>query len=65
LDLEDGMSALISWLILVLIVVLIYWVISQFATPQITKVVGVVCFVFIVISLIFLLLPLAGIHIGR
>jgi hypothetical protein len=55
-------SGLISWLVVVLIVCLLYWVISQFAPPQITKVVLVVCVVIIVLALIFLFLPLAGVH---
>jgi hypothetical protein len=57
-------TALISWLVLVLIVCLLYWVLSQFAPPQIMKIVLVVCVVIIVLSLIFLFLPLAGIHAG-
>ena len=57
-------SALIYWLVVVLIVCLLYWVISMFAPPQITRVVLVVCVVIIVLSLIFLFLPLAGIHTG-
>lgn len=56
------MTALISWLILVLIVALLYWVISQFAPAQIMRVVMVVCVVVIVLALVFMLLPLAGIH---
>jgi hypothetical protein len=55
-------SALIYWLILVLIVVLIYWVISQFAPATIMKIVLIVCVVIIVLSLVFLFLPLAGVH---
>ena len=57
-------TALITWLVLVLIVCLLYWVISMFAPPQILKVVMVVCVVIIVLSLIFLFLPLAGVHMG-
>ena len=57
-------SALISWLVLVLIVCLLYWVLAQFAPPQIMKVVLVVCVVIVVLSLIFLFLPLAGVHLG-
>ena len=53
-------SALISWLILVLVVALLYWVISQFAPAQIMKIVMVVCVVVIILGLIFLLLPMAG-----
>jgi hypothetical protein len=56
--------ALIQWLVLVIVVCLLYWVISQFAPPQIMKVVMVVCVVIVVLSLIFLFLPLAGIHFG-
>ena len=59
------MSALISWLILVLIVSLIYWILSQFAPPQILKIALVVCIVVIVLGLVFLLMPLlhiAGLH---
>lgn len=55
-------SGLISWLIVVLIVCLLYWVISMFAPPQIMKIVMVVCVVIIVLSLIFLFLPLATVH---
>ncbi len=55
-------GALIQWLVLVVIVCLIYWVLSQFAPAQIMKIVLVVCVVIIVLGLIFLLLPLAGIH---
>jgi hypothetical protein len=55
-------SGLISWLVVVLIVCLLYWVISMFAPAQIMKIVMVVCVVIIVLSLIFLFLPLAGVH---
>jgi hypothetical protein len=55
-------SGLISWLVVVLIVCLLYWVISMFAPAQIMKIVLVVCVVIIVLSLIFLFLPLAGVH---
>jgi hypothetical protein len=55
-------SGLISWLVVVLIVALLYWVISQFAPAPIMKIVLVVCVVIIILSLIFLILPLAGIH---
>lgn len=55
-------SALISWLILVLVVCLIYWILAQFAPAEILKIVRVVCIVVIVLALIFLLLPLAGYH---
>lgn len=58
-------GALISWLVLVLIVALLYWVISMFAPPQIMKVVLVVCVVVIVLGLIFMLLPIAGYHLPR
>lgn len=57
-------GALIYWLILVIVVSLLYWVLSQFAPPQIMKIVLVVCVVVIVLSLIFLFLPLAG-HLPR
>lgn len=57
-------TALISWLVLVIIVCLLYWVLSQFAPAPILKVVLVVCVVVIVLALVFLLLPLAGIHMG-
>jgi hypothetical protein len=56
-------STLISWLILVIIVSLLYWVLSQFAPPQIMKIVLVVCVVVIVLGLIFLLMPLLHIAI--
>jgi hypothetical protein len=55
-------SALIYWLILVVIVSLLYWVLSQFAPAQIMKIVLVVCVVVIVLSLVWLFLPLA--HMG-
>jgi hypothetical protein len=55
-------SALISWLVLVIVVVLLYWVLAQFAPAQIMRIVLVVCVVIIVLSLIYLLLPLA--HLG-
>jgi hypothetical protein len=55
-------SALIYWLILVIIVCLLYWVLSQFAPATIMKIVLVVCVVVIVLSLVFLLLPLVGVH---
>jgi hypothetical protein len=57
-------TALISWLILVIIVCLLYWVLSQFAPAPILRVVLVVCVVIIVLALIFVLLPLAGLHVG-
>jgi hypothetical protein len=50
------MIVLIQWLVLVLVVCLLYWVVSQFAPPQIMKVVLVVCVVVVVLSLVFLLL---------
>jgi hypothetical protein len=56
--------ALIQWLVLVIIVCLLYWILSQFAPPQILKVVLIVCVVIIVLALVFLLLPLAGVHLG-
>jgi hypothetical protein len=55
-------TALIQWLVLVVIVCLLYWVLSQFAPVQIMRVVLVVCVVIIVLALVFLLLPLAGMH---
>jgi hypothetical protein len=55
-------SALISWLVLVIIVCLVYWVLSQFAPAQIMRIVLVVCVVVIVLALVFLLMPLAGLH---
>jgi hypothetical protein len=55
-------SALISWLVLVVVVCLLYWVLSQFAPPQIMRIVLVVCVVVIVLSLIFVFWPLTGIH---
>jgi hypothetical protein len=56
-------STLISWLVLVIIVSLLYWVLSQFAPPQIMRIVLVVCVVVIVLGLVFLLLPLLHIAI--
>jgi hypothetical protein len=58
------MLALIQWLVLVIVVCLLYWVVSQFAPAPIMKVVLVACVVIIVLSLIFLFLPLAGVHLG-
>jgi len=55
-------SALIYWLVLVIVVCLLYWVLSQFAPAPIMRIVLVVCVVVIVLSLIWLLLPLA--HMG-
>lgn len=55
-------SALIYWLVLVIIVCLLYWVCSQFAPPPIMKIVTVVCVIVIVLGLIFIFLPLVGIH---
>jgi hypothetical protein len=55
-------SALISWLVLVIIVCLLYWVLSQFAPAQIMKIVLVVCVVVIVLALVFLLMPLVSLH---
>jgi len=57
-------NALLGWLILVLIVSLIYWLISMVAPPQILRIVLVICVIVVVLALIFLLLPLAGIHMG-
>jgi hypothetical protein len=51
-------TVLIQWLILVIVVALLYWVLAQFAPPQIMKIVLVVCVVIIVISLILLFVPL-------
>lgn len=56
------LTALIQWLVLVIIVCLLFWILQQFAPAQIMKIVLVVCVVIIVLGLIFLLLPLAGIH---
>jgi len=53
---------LIQWLVLVIVVCLLYWVCSQFAPPQIMKVVLVVCVVVVVLSLIWLFLPF--LHLG-
>jgi hypothetical protein len=58
------MLALIQWLVLVIVVCLLYWVVSQFAPAPILKVVLVVCVVIVVLSLIFSFLPLAGVHLG-
>jgi len=55
-------SALIYWLVLVIVVCLLYWVLSMFAPAQIMRIVLVVCVVIIVLSLIYLFLPLA--HMG-
>jgi len=55
-------TSLIQWLVLVIVVALLYWVCSQFAPAPIMKVVLVVCVVVIVLSLIWLFLPLA--HMG-
>ena len=54
------MTLLIEWLVLVIVVCLLYWVISQFAPAPIMKIVLVVCVVVIVLSLVWLLLPLAN-----
>jgi hypothetical protein len=58
-------SGLISWLVVVLIVCLLYWIIAQFAPAQITRVVLVVCVVIIVLALVFIILPFASVHLGR
>jgi hypothetical protein len=58
------MLALIQWLVLVIVVCLLYWVVSQFAPAPVLKVVMVACVVIVVLSLIFLFLPLAGVHLG-
>jgi len=55
-------STLIYWLVLVIVVCLLWWVLSQFAPAPIMKVVTVVCVVIVVLSLIWLFLPLA--HFG-
>jgi hypothetical protein len=56
-------TGLISWLVLVIIVCLLYWVLSQFAPAPIMRIVLVVCVVVIVIALIYVvLLPLM--HLG-
>lgn len=56
-------TALISWLVLVIIVALLYWVLSQFAPAPIMKIVLVVCVVVIVLALVFMLLPIVGVHV--
>jgi hypothetical protein len=56
------LTALIQWLVLVIIVCLLYWILTQFAPPQIQKIALVVCVVIVVLGLVFLLLPLA--HLG-
>lgn len=53
-------SALIYWLVLVIIVSLLYWVLQQFAPAQIMRIVLVVCVVVIVLGLIFIFLPMIG-----
>jgi hypothetical protein len=58
-------GALISWLVVVLIVAVLYYLISQFAPAQITKLVLVVCVVIIVLALVFIILPFASVHLGR
>lgn len=58
-------TVLIQWLVLVVIVALLYWVLSQFAPPQIMKIVLVVCIVIIVLSLIFLFMPLLHVAIPK
>jgi len=55
-------STLIYWLVLVIVVCLLWWVLSQFAPAPIMKVVTVVCVVIVVLSLIWLFLPFA--HLG-
>jgi len=55
-------SALIYWLVLVIVVCLLWWVLSQFAPAPIMKVVTVVCVVIVVLSLIWQFLPL--VHLG-
>lgn len=50
------MILLIQWLVLVVVVCLLYWVVSQFAPAPIMKIVLVVCVVVVVLSLIWLLL---------
>jgi len=51
-------TALIQWLVLVLIVSLLYYVLAQFAPAPIMRVVLVVCVVVVVLALVFLLIPL-------
>jgi hypothetical protein len=55
-------TALIQWLVLVIIVCLLYWILSMFAPAQIMRIVLVVCVVIVVLGLIFMLLPL--LHMG-
>jgi hypothetical protein len=55
-------TALIQWLVLVIIVCLLYWILSQFAPAPILKIALVVCVVVVVLGLVFLLLPL--LHMG-
>jgi hypothetical protein len=57
-------TALIYWLVLVIVVCLLYWIISQFAPAPITKIVLVVCVVIIILGLVSVILPLAGVHLG-
>jgi len=47
-------AALIQWLVLVIVVALLYWVISQFAPAPILKIVMVVCVVVIVLALVWM-----------
>ena len=56
------MILLIQWLVLVIVVCLLYWVVSQFAPAPILKVVMIVCVVVVVLSLIWLFLPMF--HLG-
>jgi len=58
-------TMLIQWLVLVIVVALLYWVLSQFAPAPIMRIVLVVCVVIVVISLILLFMPLLhGFHLG-
>jgi hypothetical protein len=52
-------AALISWLALVIIVALLYWILSQFAPAPIMRIVLAACVVIIVLALVWLLIPLA------
>ena len=58
-------SALVSWLVVVLLVVLLYWIIAQFAPAPIQKIVLVVCVVVIVLALVFIILPFTSVHLAR
>ena len=58
-------SGIIEWLVIVILVSLAYWVIAQFAPPVIVKITMVVCVVVVVFALIFIILPLASVHLFR